>query len=131
MNRLNVCFFAQNQSARNLEVCWSRGLPPSLAKQKRQRKTLFEVLNHCQTKMGARFLRSCIMQPPNDLPTIQLRLDTVEELLGKEDTFFSLVNQLAKMHDIDGTTHSKLSFPFRSSFIRPSRCGIIFSFLLL
>jgi len=50
--------------------------------------TLFGILNNTKTHGGAKLLRSNILQPPNDLPTIQARLDCVDELSGSSDLFF-------------------------------------------
>ncbi|KAK8864532.1 hypothetical protein IAR55_001782 [Kwoniella newhampshirensis] len=43
--------------------------------------TLFGILNHCHTPMGARLLRASILQPCNIASEIDERLDAVQELL--------------------------------------------------
>ncbi|WWD17158.1 hypothetical protein CI109_101596 [Kwoniella shandongensis] len=47
----------------------------------RSNNTLFGVLNHCHTPMGARLLRTSILQPSNIASEIEERLDAVQELL--------------------------------------------------
>ncbi len=47
--------------------------------------SLYGVLNETRTACGARMLRSNLLQPPADEETIGLRLDAVEELLGKNE----------------------------------------------
>jgi DNA mismatch repair protein MSH4 len=51
---------------------------------KKSKKSLFGVLDHSQTAMGSRFLRTSILQPNNDLATIESRLDCVQELVINE-----------------------------------------------
>lgn len=43
--------------------------------------SLFAMMNHTKTNMGARLLRNCILQPLTDLATIESRLDCTKELL--------------------------------------------------
>eukprot|EP01137_Pigoraptor_chileana_P020558 Opistho-2@83068 len=63
--------------------------------------TLFGTLNYTSTAIGARMLRSNILQPPNDIGTISTRLDSVEELMAREDDFFGLRELIGKFIDID------------------------------
>ncbi|CAO3606962.1 unnamed protein product [Cunninghamella echinulata] len=67
----------------------------------RSKDTLFGTMNHTSTAMGARLLRSTILQPCTDLPTIHSRLDAVEELLKYETYFFTLKSHLKKLSDMD------------------------------
>ncbi|KAI8839742.1 muts domain V-domain-containing protein [Chytriomyces cf. hyalinus JEL632] len=46
--------------------------------------SLFGVLNNCQTGMGARLLRMNVLQPLNDLETINCRLNAVEDLKSNQ-----------------------------------------------
>ncbi|KAJ3230339.1 MutS protein msh4 [Chytriomyces hyalinus] len=46
--------------------------------------SLFGVLNSCQTGMGARLLRMNVLQPLNDLETINCRLNAVEDLKSNQ-----------------------------------------------
>jgi DNA mismatch repair protein MSH4 len=50
---------------------------------------LYGLLNETITPMGARMLRSNILQPSTDADTIQARYDAVEELTTKEEMFFA------------------------------------------
>uniref|UniRef100_A0A3Q0RHU3 MutS homolog 4 n=1 Tax=Amphilophus citrinellus TaxID=61819 RepID=A0A3Q0RHU3_AMPCI len=63
--------------------------------------TLFGVLNHTKTPGGARRLRSNILEPLIDVDTINIRLDTIQELLEDEDLFFGLKNAVSHFLDID------------------------------
>lgn len=51
---------------------------------------LFGLLNETQTPMGARFLRSNVLQPSTDPEKIKKRQEALGELSSKEDTFFSV-----------------------------------------
>lgn len=49
---------------------------------------LFGLLNETLTHMGARLLRSFILQPSTQANVLNQRYDAVEELSVKEDMFF-------------------------------------------
>ncbi|KAF2454939.1 muts domain V-domain-containing protein [Lineolata rhizophorae] len=51
---------------------------------------LFGLLNETQTPMGARMLRSNILQPLTDQGTLTRRYDALEELTTKEEMFYSI-----------------------------------------
>ena len=51
---------------------------------------LFGVLNQTLTPMGARLLRSSILQPLTSAEAIELRYDALEELTTKEPMFFAV-----------------------------------------
>ncbi|VDN04074.1 unnamed protein product [Thelazia callipaeda] len=53
-------------------------------KQKMAGRSLFSVLNTCQTSGGIRLLRSSLLQPSADLEMIEARLDAVEELISNQ-----------------------------------------------
>ncbi|KAL6105686.1 msh4 [Pungitius sinensis] len=63
--------------------------------------TLLGVLNHTKTPGGARRLRSNILEPLVDVDTINIRLDTIQELLHENELFFDLKNVIARFLDID------------------------------
>ncbi|XP_037342966.2 mutS protein homolog 4 isoform X2 [Pungitius pungitius] len=63
--------------------------------------TLLGVLNHTKTPGGARRLRSNILEPLVDVDTINIRLDTIQELLRDNELFFDLKNAIARFLDID------------------------------
>lgn len=47
-------------------------------------------LNETLTPMGARFLRSNILQPSTDAEKIKQRQEALDELTSKEDMFFAV-----------------------------------------
>ncbi|XP_076014607.1 mutS protein homolog 4 [Genypterus blacodes] len=63
--------------------------------------TLLGVLNYTKTPGGGRRLRSNILEPLLDVDTINIRLDTIQELLRDEELFFGLKNALGHFLDID------------------------------
>ncbi|KAG5871912.1 hypothetical protein JTB14_025004 [Gonioctena quinquepunctata] len=63
--------------------------------------SLFGVLNHCQTKIGARTLRSIILQPPCGVEYIEKRLNCVDELVKHPEGLSQLQMYLQKMANID------------------------------
>jgi DNA mismatch repair protein MutS len=63
-------------------------------------KSLFDIINNTSTAMGRRFLKSSIIQPLNDCKEIQLRYDSIEELLN-DDLFSELEKLLSSILDIE------------------------------
>jgi DNA mismatch repair protein MSH4 len=51
---------------------------------------LFGIMNETLTPMGSRLLRSNILQPLTDVEVLCDRLDGLEELTTKEETFFAV-----------------------------------------
>ena len=51
---------------------------------------LFGQLNHTQTAMGARVLKSNVLQPLTSAAYLMKRYDALEELTTKEDVFFAV-----------------------------------------
>ena len=51
---------------------------------------LFGILNQTLTPMGARLLKSNILQPLTNIQSIEERRDAVDELTTKEDVFFAI-----------------------------------------
>jgi DNA mismatch repair protein MSH4 len=56
----------------------------------KSRQCLFGFLNQTLTPMGARYLRTNILQPSTDLTKITLRLNAVAELSTLQDVLFIL-----------------------------------------
>ncbi|KAI8907003.1 muts-like protein 4, isoform CRA_a [Powellomyces hirtus] len=81
-------------TARNLELVVNLNNPKS-------NHTLFGVLNHTGTPMGARLLRMNVLQPPCDLPTITTRLSAVQDLTETEELFFFAQGALKNFLDVD------------------------------
>lgn len=57
---------------------------------------LFGLLNETLTPMGARLLRSNILQPSTERSKILGRYDALEELATKEEMFYSVRQGLSK-----------------------------------
>lgn len=55
----------------------------------KSRDCLFGLLNQTLTPMGARLLRSNILQPLTDADTLNFRYDALEELTTREEMFFA------------------------------------------
>eukprot|EP00474_Spongospora_subterranea_P004223 CRZ04681.1 hypothetical protein [Spongospora subterranea] len=68
---------------------------------KAKKGSLFSVLNLCKTPLGERLLRSSLIQPLNHIPTINARLDSVQELLENDETFFELLPLLPQFSSLD------------------------------
>lgn len=51
---------------------------------------LFGILNETLTPMGARLLRSNILQPSTEISKLNTRYDAVEELSSNEGMFFAV-----------------------------------------
>ncbi|KAF9583132.1 MutS protein msh4, partial [Lunasporangiospora selenospora] len=75
------------------------------------RETLFGILNETSTSMGARLLRSNILQPLTDEKTIATRLDCVQELCGTEEVFMNIKRTLKTFTDIDRLITSFVQVP--------------------
>ncbi|XP_015838166.1 mutS protein homolog 4 isoform X2 [Tribolium castaneum] len=63
--------------------------------------TLFGVLNHCVTRVGARLLRSTILQPPFSRTNIDKNLQCVSELIKHPQVLLSIQAILQKVSNID------------------------------
>lgn len=55
----------------------------------KSRDCLFGLLNETLTPMGARLLRSNILQPLTDFKVLRTRYAAVEDLTKKEELFFA------------------------------------------
>lgn len=68
----------------------------------RSKDCLFGLLNQTQTPMGARMLRSNILQPLTSKETLEHRYDALDELASKEEMFFSVRQGLFRLlHLVD------------------------------
>ena len=56
----------------------------------KSKDSLFGLLNETPTKMGARILRSNVLQPSTDHAKLMDRYEAVGELATKEDMFFAI-----------------------------------------
>jgi DNA mismatch repair protein MSH4 len=59
---------------------------------------LFGLMNETFTPMGARLLRSNILQPSTSETILNLRYDALDELATKEEMFFATRQGLWKSH---------------------------------
>ncbi|KAJ1911151.1 MutS protein msh4, partial [Tieghemiomyces parasiticus] len=64
--------------------------------------SLFHILNHTRTPMGARLLRVSLLQPLANITAVMARQNVVEELLNSEAMFFGLRKALKDIPDLDG-----------------------------
>jgi len=62
---------------------------------------LFGLLNKTQTPMGARLLRSNVLQPITETDVLNTRYDAVDELQIKEDMFYATRTALKNFLDVD------------------------------
>lgn len=65
--------------------------------------------------MGSRLLRTSILQPSNNLATIESRLDAVQEFVANETLFFSIKDGLKAFPDIDKLISSFIQSPKRQT----------------
>lgn len=72
---------------------------------------LFGLLNETQTPMGARLLRSNILQPLTNPDTLNTRWDALEELSTKEEMFFAVRQALKPFLDVDKTLTRLILIP--------------------
>ncbi|KLU84444.1 MutS protein [Magnaporthiopsis poae ATCC 64411] len=71
------------------------------AQNPRSKNSLFGLLNHTLTPMGARQLRSSILQPSTKQDLILRRQAAVKELSDFQDLFYGVRNALKQLPDID------------------------------
>jgi hypothetical protein len=56
----------------------------------KSRDCLYGLLNQTLTPMGARLLKSTVLQPSTDKDILEKRWDALAELTAKEDVFFAI-----------------------------------------
>ena len=74
---------------------------------------LFGLLNETLTPMGARLLRSNILQPLTSSDTLNTRYDALEELSTKEEMFFTVRQALKPFLDVDKTLTQLILVPLQ------------------
>ncbi|EPS95138.1 hypothetical protein FOMPIDRAFT_63418 [Fomitopsis schrenkii] len=82
------------ETSRNLELVGNMS-------NKRSSHSLFGLLNHTYTAMGARLLRVSLLAPVTIQGSIEARLDAVEELVKNEDRFNDVKNALKALNKMD------------------------------
>eukprot|EP00904_Undaria_pinnatifida_P001084 jgi/Undpi1/10977/HiC_scaffold_30.g13278.m1 len=76
-----------------------------------QKKSLFGVINHTRTAVGARLLRSTILGASTDIATIEERLDLVTFFLTMEGVFTSTLKILGSLMDLDRMLSDLVTVP--------------------
>lgn len=76
---------------------------------------LFGLLNETLTPMGARLLRSNILQPITSPETLTKRYEAVEELSTKEEMFFAVRTNLKPFLDADRVLTQLIMLPVQES----------------
>eukprot|EP01038_Epipyxis_sp_PR26KG_P013442 gene13442-18022_t len=99
-NRMSI----DRRAAINLELITN-------AKSGTQNESLFGFINKTKTAVGARLLRSSILNPSTDIITINTRLDLVEALLGDNRSFQQIVSILTEFPDLDKTLNGLVDKP--------------------
>ncbi|EZG09075.1 hypothetical protein H106_01760 [Trichophyton rubrum CBS 735.88] len=78
---------------------------------------LFGILNETLTPMGARLLRSNILQPSTEIAKLNTRYDAVEELSSNEGMFFAVRQALKSFVDSDRVLTALTVIPTKPSFL--------------
>jgi DNA mismatch repair protein MSH4 len=76
---------------------------------------LFGLMNETLTPMGARLLRSNILQPITSPETLTKRFEAVEELSTKEEMFFAVRSTMKPFLDADKTLTQLILLPIQAS----------------
>lgn len=63
--------------------------------------SLFGLLNNTHSAMGARLLRTSILQPTMEVSILEQRLDAVQEFIQHEEMFFHVRDALKGFPDMD------------------------------
>ncbi|EXJ75992.1 DNA mismatch repair protein MSH4 [Cladophialophora psammophila CBS 110553] len=82
----------------------------------KSRDCLFGLLNQTLTPMGARFLRSNVLQPSTDAEKIRKRQQALSELTSKEDMFFTVRSALKSFIDADRVLAALVIISTRQDF---------------
>ncbi|KAJ5386277.1 hypothetical protein N7509_008818 [Penicillium cosmopolitanum] len=81
----------------------------------KSRDSLYGLLNECLTPMGARLLRSSILQPSTERVKLTARYNAVEDLSTKEDMFVSVRQALRGFIDSDRILTSIILVPTKQT----------------
>ena len=63
--------------------------------------SLIGTIDKTRTVVGGRLLRTNLMMPPTNVDTINARLDLVDLFLSNEDFFYSVLEHLSRLPDVD------------------------------
>ena len=103
-------------TAKNLE------LVRDLSTGSQKKNSLYAIMNHTATAVGARLLKAQILKPPTDEPTINMRLDAVESLLDSEDNFFEAARLLSRLTNLDTLINTLVAKPQEPSASHTKAC---------
>ncbi|KAL2045346.1 hypothetical protein ABVK25_012186 [Lepraria finkii] len=81
----------------------------------RSKECLYGLLNQTLTPMGARILKSNLLQPLTDPECLELRYDALSELERMEDIFFAVRQALKAFVDVDRVLTAITVIPTRPS----------------
>ncbi|TPX49095.1 hypothetical protein SeLEV6574_g01688 [Synchytrium endobioticum] len=84
--------------------------------------SLFSVLNHTITPMGARLLKTNILQPPTNERTMNTRLDAVEDIIHNEEMFFAVKTALKGFPDVHHLITDLIQVPKKPSVKHSEQC---------
>jgi DNA mismatch repair protein MSH4 len=76
---------------------------------------LFGLLNNTLTAMGARLLRSTVLQPLTNVDTLEARLDALEEFTQHEEMFFQARSAVKAFLDMDRVLTALITIPVKPS----------------
>lgn len=71
------------------------------SKSGKTKHSLIGTIDKTKTVVGGRLLRTNLMMPPTQVDTINARLDLVDLFLNSEDFFYSALEHLSRLPDVD------------------------------
>ncbi|RMD44352.1 hypothetical protein DV735_g811, partial [Chaetothyriales sp. CBS 134920] len=82
----------------------------------KSRDSLFGLLNRSQTKMGARMLRSNVLQPSTDVDKIEQHHDALGDLVANPDMLLAVRSALESFVDTDKCLSALIQLPTKLGF---------------
>lgn len=79
------------------------------------RDSLIGTIDCTKTTVGSRLLRTNIMSPPMRVDTVNARLDLVDLFMGDEEFFYSVLDHLSRLPDIDKMLSNIALIPRKAS----------------
>ena len=99
------CMSIDYVTAKNLE------LVRDLQTGSQKGNSLYAIMNHTATAVGARLLKAQIVKPPTDAATINMRLDAIESILDDEERFFEAGELLNRFTNLDTLINTLVARP--------------------
>ncbi|MDR0850390.1 MAG: DNA mismatch repair protein MutS [Christensenellaceae bacterium] len=110
LNHINRIICEKNDSYLYLDPATTRNLElVETIREQKKKGSLLGLLDNTKTNMGARLLRTWILQPLRDPEQINRRLEAEEELIGEHILFNDITASLSKVSDISRIA-GKISF---------------------